>query len=1005
MDLSRFWLILMVLTSLSLGQDGARYLIITHDDYLQALQPLAEWKTQKGLKAKIVTLSQIGSDSTEIRDYILDAYNTWSIRPEYILLVGNPAQLPFPRFDYMGNIGSTDNYYADMTGDFQNEIIPGRFYVFDTLEVQTIVNKVLCYDKSPSIDNRTWFKKGTTVVNEDQDSLPADSVYYADARYMHSLMNNAGFVHIDSFSEYSGHDSADVINAINDGRSYILYRGVGWSFWDWPFWGIYPSLFYNSKKMPIVISATCQTVAGIGYMWMNAGTPDEPKGTVGFFGTTTGLFGAAEFRSALAKGTLQNIFCDSLSTLGKAAEQGRLNYYSIFGNILEYNSWTCLGDPEMTVRTTTPRNIDVIHDSVLWVSFDGCTMNIDVQYNSAPVESALVCMMSRKDSSVYNYGRTDGTGNIQFVDTFQIPGDSIYITVTGRNLLPYNRIIRVNFSGAPYVLLNSFALVDTPGGNNDYIANPGEDIEIPIWVKNWGDSTAYSVTGIIQKSMSDSFITLYDTIKYFNDIAGLDSAFTSNNGYNIEISANCPDSHFVFLDLMLTDINDSSWVSRFSFTIHAPVLQYRDYQFPGSVKYTGIGDTNQLVLEIKNIGSYQAQNTIGKIFSNDSFLIIIDSISSFGTIDPNHTGTNQSNPFVIATGSSTPLFYPIDIIMEITTGVYTDTMFFTIYAGQKDYIVFDKDTTGSSGQIIDAILDSLNFRGDYTDTLPMNNFLSLYKSLFICLGTYPNNFRITDTSQISQEIARYLSVLDGKAFLEGGDVWYADPHYYHGYQFHTLFSLNPIANSIGPLPSVSGKDSTFTEMMSFSYTGGSNSLDRIDPDSPGIGIFEKTANGFGCGVAANHRTVGISFELGGLQDGSEPSTKRTLISAIMDYFEIPATGVHEYDSYSNSTDIIFFIYPNPSRRITNIVLQIPSISERKSPQTETSSISLSTLKIFDVSGRLIKDLSHLIHSPFQPTLISWDGTDLHNRRVAQGIYFIQLKTNNQIITHKTILLR
>lgn len=993
MHLLKSWTILMMLTSVCLGQIGARYLIITHDDYSQALQPLAQWKTQKGLKTMIVPLSLIGNDSTEIRNYILNAYNTWTITPEYVLLVGNPDQLPFPRYDYSGNIGNTDNYYADMTGDFHNEIIPGRFYVFDTLEVQTIVSKVLSYDKAPSAQSRLWLKKGTTIVNEDQDPLPADSVYYADARYMHVLMNNAGFSHIDSFSEYAGHDSADVIAAINEGRSYIMYRGVAWSIWDWPFWGIYPALMHNGQKLPIVISATCQTVQGIGYEWLNAGTPEEPKGTVGFFGTTTGLYNAAEFRSALARGTLQSIFCDSLSTLGIAAEQGRLNYYALYGNILEYNSWTCLGDPEMTVRTTTPRRIDVAHDSVLWVSNDSSIVNINVQYNELPVENALVCMMSRGDSNIYHYGRTDVSGDIQFVDTFEIPGDSISITVTGRNLLPYNKIIRVNLSGAPFVVLDSFILLDTPGGNDDNIANPGEDIEIPVKLKNWGDSTAYNVKGIIQEPSPDSFVTLYDTIKFFGDINGLDSVFSPSDGYNIVVAANCPDTHHLFFDLVVTDDNDSSWISELNFTVHAPILTYWDYHFPSSVKYTEAGDTNQLVVDISNIGSYRAENAVGKIFSNDSFFIQVDSISSFGTIDPNTTGSNQADPFVITTSPLTPPCYPIDLMLEITSGVYIDTLYFVVYAGQKDYLVFDKDPVGSSGPVIDATLDSLEFYGDYCDTLPTDDFLSLYKAIFICLGTYPNNYIITDTNQIGQEIERYLSILDGKVYLEGGDVWYADPHYYHGYQFHTMFSLFPIANSIGPLYSVSGKDSTFTESMSFGYSGGTNSLDRIDPDSPGFRIFEKPENTFGCGVAANNRTVGISFELGGLVDGSEPSTKRTLIDSIMAYFGILPTGIPEFQRRSISPVMTLTVFPNPSRKTVNMTIQ-GGINIRNI-----------TLYIYDISGRLVRDFKLPASCSLLPTYISWDGTDMNNRKVAQGIYFIHLRADSQTITHKTIFLR
>ena len=234
------------------------------------------WKTEKGLKAKIVKLSEIGSDSTEIKSYVTNAYNNWQIEPEYLLLVGNKYQLPFPRMTQHSTICHSDNYYTNVVGDFRNEIIPGRFWVYDTTEVKTIVAKVLGYEKNPYFEDSLWFKKGVTIVNEyEQGQPPSDSVYWADARYMHALMINAGFVHIDSFAYSFGHNSSDVIDAINNGRSYILYRGLGFSYWEWPFENIHPGQMNNGYKLPIVLSATCGTIEGIGCEWMNAGTPEE----------------------------------------------------------------------------------------------------------------------------------------------------------------------------------------------------------------------------------------------------------------------------------------------------------------------------------------------------------------------------------------------------------------------------------------------------------------------------------------------------------------------------------------------------------------------------------------------------------------------------------------------------------------------------------------------------------------------------------------------------------
>jgi hypothetical protein len=977
------------------AQTGARYLIITYDDYYDAIQPLAQWKMQKGMKSKIVKLSEIGASQELIKNYIVNAYNTWQIKPEYLLLVGNKYQIPFPAFNYYGTISHSDNYYTDVTGDFRNEIIPGRLWPYDTIDVKTVVAKIINYEKDPCFDDCLWLKKGVTIVNEDNYPPYDDSVYWADARYAHALMNNTGFVHIDSFAESFGDSSDDVVDAINNGRSYILYRGIGYGQWDFPFYDIFPESMNNGFKLPVVISATCATVEEIGYEWLNAGTPEEQKGTVGFFGTTTALMGAAHFRSALTRGTLYSIFCDSLSTLGKAAEAGRLKYYGIFGNTLEYNSWTCLGDPEMMVWTTIPRELQVTHNTELYTGV--CTIFVNIQYEALPLESINVCVSAKNDSTFYYYTQTNLPANIVFVDTLHIPGDSVFFTVTGRNIKTYCKGITVYNSGGPYVLLHSFTISDTAGGNGDYLANPGEDIEVPIWLRNWGDTTACNVSAIMRNAQADPYFTLNDTIKYFGDIPSLDSAYTSNDGYNVIIENNCPDFHEISFQLVISDTNNTTWTSNLGFIVHAPIILLNDYYFPGYVKYTAPGDTNKIIIRLENNGSYKAENVIGKISCDDSPFVILDSISSFGTIVPGGTATNLSNPFIITTNPQTPVGHSVNVKLEITSGVCIDTFNLILYVGQKDFLVWDPDLNQTSGPIIKVDLDSLNFYGDYSSTFP-DGFLSIYKSLFICCGIYPNNFVIIDTSRAAQEIETYLETLGGKVYLEGGDVWCADPQANHGYNFCPLFGITPINNTIGFFPGVYGISGTLTRNMLFRYQGETIAIDCINSTSWSSDIFKNTHNNYNCGVAANHRTVGTSFELGGLVDTILPSTKQVLIDSIMRYFGIAPSGIKEHSTYLNILEPYITIKPNPTRHMTNIIFQTTDHGEIK-------------IRIYDISGRLVKELPCCTLDPQRPTLLSWYGTDNKGRKVPQGVYFVRFvvdhagETANFQKTEKIIFLR
>jgi hypothetical protein len=644
-----------LLYSLSFSREtGARYLIITHDDYFNAIKPLAEWKTQKGCKAKVVKLSEIGSDSTQIRNYIVNAYNNWDIKPEYLLFVGNKNQLPFPRMGYAGyDYYYSDNYYTNVAGDFRNEIIPGRFWVFDSIQAKTIVAKILGYEKNPYLADPLWFKKGTTIVNVDDYPPYSDSVYWADTKFVQELMINAGFVMIDSFSDIYGNSSIDVVNAINNGRSYILYRGVGVQTWDYPFMYINPDDMHNGFRLPVIISATCATVEGIGYWWLNAGTPEEPKGTIGFFGTTTVLEHAAELRSALTKGTIQAIFRDSLVTLGKAAEAGRLHYYNLFGNTLEYNGWTCLGDPEMNLWTTTPRSIQVLHTSA-WVND---TYTVYVKYNFQPVESALVCIKAFYDSTKYFCKRTDGNGKATFISNLYHP-DSATLTVTGRNLLPFFDTVIGGYTNGPFMIYHKHLILDTIGGNGNYQPNNGENIELAVWIRNIGDSTAYAVTGILQKADSDNYYQISDTIKSFGNIQSSDSAFTSEDGFNISIHPDCPDSHMIRLKLTMKDTNNATWISYFNFLVYSPrpYLIYKSCVINDSLGGNGNnqvnpGETIELGVWLKNIGDSMAENVIAVLQKQtpDSFFTLDDTIKYFGTILPQDsagTGADGYNIYV-----------------------------------------------------------------------------------------------------------------------------------------------------------------------------------------------------------------------------------------------------------------------------------------------------------------------------------------------------------------------
>jgi len=445
--MQRYVSVFLLLTTILVAQEtGARYLIITHDDFYDAIQPLAEWKHRMGLRTKIVRTSQIGTTTDAIRNYVINAYTTWPVQPEFLLLVGSPYHIPFYIF---ASSCYSDNYYTNMDYDIYNEILSGRLTVHNATETQTVVNKVLLYERTPYLQDSSWFINACLIANEDYGVYPPignDSVYWNDVRHAKNHMLANGYSTIDTLSDGLNNNSTAVIQAVNNGRGFVVYRGLAYNNWSAPF-DVIPDQTANGAKLPIVLSITCGTI-GTGVTpataekWLLTGAPTYPRGGAGYFATTTAGIGSITFlRSAVCRGFFNAIFTEGKRTFGEACEGGRLNVYNIYGSASEYRGFTTLGDPAMMIWTAIPKPLDVLHDSTLLLEDD--SLIVSVLSQEAPVESALVCVFL--DTIVYEYGMTGADGQIRFDFDTLLPGQ-MHVTVTAHNKIPYLDSISVGMT-------------------------------------------------------------------------------------------------------------------------------------------------------------------------------------------------------------------------------------------------------------------------------------------------------------------------------------------------------------------------------------------------------------------------------------------------------------------------------------------------------------------------------------------------------------------------------
>jgi glycosidase len=143
----------------------AQYLVISHPDFIDGLQPLIEAREAQGLTVSVVDVTDLYArytsgifDPQAIKQYI--AYATRNLGTEYVLLVGGDT---YDYRNYLGinsisfipsiyvstgplaNFVPADPLYADVNDDNVPDVALGRFPVRSVAELNLMVSKTLAY--------------------------------------------------------------------------------------------------------------------------------------------------------------------------------------------------------------------------------------------------------------------------------------------------------------------------------------------------------------------------------------------------------------------------------------------------------------------------------------------------------------------------------------------------------------------------------------------------------------------------------------------------------------------------------------------------------------------------------------------------------------------------------------------------------------------------------------------------------------------------------------------
>jgi len=572
-------------------QSIVEYAIITGSSYVDEFQPLADWKTKKGVPTEIFTTDWIyanytGTDNQEeIRNFIKDYEATEGL--VYVLLGGDddvvPARIAWDDLGYDGI--RADLYYSDTDGswnwdgdgywgehpaddvDMYGDVYVGRAPVNTSSEATNFVDQILMYEASSA---------GATLPTDFQEDmlfmaeiLWDDPDPYTNGGIAKDMIDTgyvpSRFDPITKLYEADGNlNYTSAMNAMNDAPGITNHCGHC----NYNVMSIGPSALYNSdmdaltngSRQGIYYTIGCWAAAfdydNIAEHYVN----NTGGGGVAFVGNSRYGWGCPGYPGECVSDLYDQeffraLFTDDLYNLGITHADAR-DYYvpdSQSDAYMRYGLYelNVLGCPEMPIWTRTPQTLAVSHPSTLPMGSSYFTVQVNTA--KAAIVGATVCLM--KDDEVYEVDVTDGSGQVTFEPT-PATGGTMTVTVTMHDYLPYEGEATVEV-GTPPSAPTGLAAVGGDGQVTlSWNTNPEPDIDYYIIYRATTPAPAGSLTTVMSPGYLDTDV-VNDTTYHYR-LRAVDTE-GDKSGYSNEANATPQKPPVIFIThTPLTDTDDSN---------------------------------------------------------------------------------------------------------------------------------------------------------------------------------------------------------------------------------------------------------------------------------------------------------------------------------------------------------------------------------------------------------------------------------------------------------------
>ena len=615
-------------------QDRGEMLVICPDQYMDAMQPFVEWKNQSGRPTTMVSVTEAGGNNdNQIKNYINSIYTNPERNLEFILLVGDYADLT----PHSMSSGRSDNWFGQLEGnDNYVEALTGRFSVESVADVQTHVEKVLYYERDMK-DEVTWVNQGIGIganegAGQGHNGGEADYVHmnYIRDTLMHYTYENV----TQQYSGVGGGTSANAIsNDVNNGASIINYCNHGsqtsWAVANYS--NSHVNALVNDDKWPFIWSVACNNGEFngncFGEAWLRAtnNTTGRPTGAVG------GMFswisqpwvppmtGQDEMVNILTEWKYNDQFCH---TFGGASLNGNMYILDMHPSDAgaTHNTWILFGDPSLMVRTDNPVSMNLTcNPSVLMLGMS----ELEITAENTAYGIATLMM----DGEVISTGYIqDGVCNLSFSPMSNV--GTATLTVMGYNKVTEIISIDVLPAEGPFITVANY----TPN-----FAPVNVETSLTISFKNVGVDPTDGNTTVTLTCDDDRLSILNGTAQF--GVLPAEETVTLQDAFSFLVAEGVEDGSRFQIDVEMAD-GRQTWRGKVFITAGQAILEYAGTDWAGSFVP---GETVTFVANFKNIGHYMATNAFATITCESEYVTILNPTFEIGTIDPEGIGTSVFN--------------------------------------------------------------------------------------------------------------------------------------------------------------------------------------------------------------------------------------------------------------------------------------------------------------------------------------------------------------------------